>query len=148
MALLDPDFFFLKPLWHDSFESPSQYFATGDAQRTPMPVDPISKKVRVIKGSMVAQRYGIGGKPWTLSPGRNGQKTWALKEFFEGIGRPSSPALAADLIGDENNAGEFYSIGAPYIALASDWLPISTNWTRLMYMVPSYLRIFGFACAT
>jgi hypothetical protein len=28
----------------------------------------------------------------------------------------------------------YYSIGAPYIALASDWLPIATNWTNLMPM--------------
>lgn len=141
VALIDPDFFFLMPLWHDSFETNVQYITTGAAKKTPMPRDRKSGKVRVGEGSMIAQRYGIGGKPWTLAPGRNGQKTWAIKEYFTSIGRPRSPALASDLIGDESRAGEFYSIGAPYIALASDWLPISTNWTALMYMAVE--RNFG-----
>jgi hypothetical protein len=35
----------------------------------------------------------------------------------------------------------FFSIGAPYIALASDWLPISTNWTGLMPMVRYPLKL-------
>ena len=104
-----------------------------------MPKDPITNEVRIVKGSMIAQRYGIGGKPWTKAPGRNGQKTWALEEYFASIGRKNSPALASDL--DENRAGDFYSIGAPYIALASDWLPIATNWTSLMYMAVE--RNFG-----
>ena len=106
-----------------------------------MPTDPITGKVRLVKGSMIAQRYGIGGKPWTLSPGRNNQKTWALDEYFISIGRPNSPALASDLLGHEDRAGDFFSIGAPYFALASDWLPISTSWTSLMYMTVE--RNFG-----
>ena len=67
IALVDPDFFFLRPLYHDSFNSPSKYIATGKARKTPMP------KV-LIKGTMVAQRYGIGGAPWRTTPGLRGQK--------------------------------------------------------------------------
>lgn len=94
---------------------------------------------RITKGVMVAQKYGIGGTPWRTGPGRNGQKAWGLKEYLTSIGRPHSPALDADL--DENSAGTFYSFGAPYIALASDWLPIATNWTNLMPMAVE--RNFG-----
>jgi hypothetical protein len=28
----------------------------------------------------------------------------------------------------EASAGTWFSIGAPYIAVASDWLPLATNW--------------------
>lgn len=140
VVLIDPDFYFLKPLWHDSFDAPDKYIATGGAKKTPMPRDDTGR-VRLTKGSMIAQRYGIGGKPWTLQPGRNKQKAWALDQYFSSIGRPNSPALAPDLLGHENRAGDFYSIGAPYFALASDWLPIATNWTALMYM--SVERNFG-----
>jgi hypothetical protein len=129
------------PLWHDSFNSPDKYFATGAAKDVPMPIDSRSNEVRVIRGSMIAQRYGIGGKPWTLAPGRNNQKAWALDEYFKSIGRANSPALASDLLGHEDAAATYFSIGAPYIALASDWLPISTNWTALMYMAVE--RNFG-----
>jgi hypothetical protein len=96
--------------------------------------------VKVAKGTMVAQRYGIGGAPWTKrQSGRNGQKAWGLKEYFTAFGRPNSPALAPDL--DESRATNFFSIGAPYIALASDWLPIASNWTGLMPMAVE--RNFG-----
>ena len=67
VALCDPDFFFLKPLYHDSFDHPSKYFASGKSKKTPMPT-------RLTKGQMIAQRYGIGGTPWRTGPGRNGQK--------------------------------------------------------------------------
>lgn len=140
VVLMDPDFFFLKPLWHDSFSHPDKYIVTGGATKTPMPRD-AQGRVRITKGSMIAQRYGIGGKPWTLEPGRNNQKAWRLDEYFKSIGRPDSPALASDLLGHENRAADFYSIGAPYFALASDWLPIATSWTNLMYM--SVERNFG-----
>ena len=88
---------------------------------------------------MIAQRYGIGGKPWTSAPGRNGQLAWKLRDYFTSIGRPDSPANAPDL--NERSADAFYSIGAPYIALAQDWLPIATNWTGLMPMAVA--RSFG-----
>jgi hypothetical protein len=67
VALCDPDFFFLRPLYHDSFDSPSKYFASGRAKKTPMPR-------AMTKGTMVAQRYGIGGTPWRTGPGKRGQK--------------------------------------------------------------------------
>jgi hypothetical protein len=41
----------------------------------------------------------------------------------------------------QGTAGTWFSIGAPYLALASDWLPISTNWTALMPMAVE--RNFG-----
>ena len=132
IALCDPDFYFLRPLWHDSFDSPEKYFATGTAKLTPMP-----KKME--KGTMIAQRYGIGGTPWRKGPGMRGQKAWDLKGYFKSVGRPDSPALAEDLT--EGTAGTWYSIGAPYIALAEDWLPIATNWTNLMPMAVE--RNFG-----
>ena len=64
---------------------------------------------------------------------------WDLKGYLKSIGRPHSPALASDL--NENSAAIYYSFGAPYIALASDWLPIATNWTGLMPMAVE--RNFG-----
>ena len=67
IALVDPDFFFLRPLYHDSFNDPSKYFASGNAKKTPMPK-------MIVKGTMVAQRYGIGGAPWRTTPGLRGQK--------------------------------------------------------------------------
>lgn len=67
IALVDPDFFFLRPLYHDSFDDPSKYIATGKAKKTPMPEV-------LVKGTMVAQRYGIGGAPWRTTPGLRGQK--------------------------------------------------------------------------
>ena len=133
VALFDPDMFFLRPLWHDSFDSDKQFLATGAARETPPPRAPLAR------GQMIAQRYGIGGKPWTSAPGRNGQKTWNLGEYFRSINRARSPALAKDL--DERSAANFFSIGAPYIALAADWLPIATNWTGLMPMAVE--RNFG-----
>jgi hypothetical protein len=62
-----------------------------------------------------------------------------LKGYLTSIGRPNSPALASDLT--EESAGTYYSFGAPYIALAEDWLPIATNWTNLMPMAVE--RNFG-----
>ena len=132
VALIDPDFFFLRPLWHDSFDADDATFASGAAKKTPMP-----RPLR--PGTMIAQRYGIGGKPWTSAPGRNGQLAWKLRDYFTSIGRPDSPANAPDL--NERSADAFYSIGAPYVALASDWLPIATNWTGLMPMAVA--RNFG-----
>jgi hypothetical protein len=134
IALIDPDFFFLRPLWHDSFDSPTKYIATGSAQNTPVP------KI-IKKGTMIAQQYGIGGAPWTKKPSNKpGKKAWALKEFFtKNLNRPNSPALHHDIT--ESTAGTWYSIGAPYIALASDWLPLATNWTNLMPMAVE--RNFG-----
>ena len=67
IVLADPDFFFLRPLWHDSFDDPKKYFSSGKSVDTPMPPT-------IRKGVMVAQRYGIGGAPWRTGPGRNGQK--------------------------------------------------------------------------
>jgi hypothetical protein len=50
VALVDPDFFFLRPLWHDSFDGPDKYFASGTAKSTAMPK-------AMGKGVMIAQRY-------------------------------------------------------------------------------------------
>ena len=119
-------------LRHDSFDADDATFASGAAKKTPMP-----RPLR--PGTMIAQRYGIGGKPWTSAPGRNGQLAWKLRDYFTSIGRPDSPANAPDL--NERSADAFYSIGAPYVALASDWLPIATNWTGLMPMAVA--RSFG-----
>ena len=119
-------------LRHDSFDADDATFASGAAKKTPMP-----RPLR--PGTMIAQRYGIGGKPWTSAPGRNGQLAWKLRDYFTSIGRPDSPANAPDL--NERSADAFYSIGAPYVALASDWLPIATNWTGLMPMAVA--RNFG-----
>lgn len=133
VALIDPDMFFLRPLWHDSFDSTEKYIATGPATSPPVPH-------RMEKGTMVAQQYGIGGAPWKSGKNGGNQKAWGLKDFFTNeAGRPSSPALDADI--NERTAGRWYSIGAPYIALASDWLPIATNWTNLMPMAVE--RSFG-----
>jgi len=85
-------------------------------------------------GTMVAQQYGIGGAPWvnrkststtTNHPSSEGSD-WGLDAYFASTGRPESPALAPDLTG--GSAGTWFSIGAPYIAVASDWLPLATNW--------------------
>jgi hypothetical protein len=122
----------MRPLWHDSFDDPNKYICSGTACKVPMPK-------AITKGVMVAQKYGIGGSPWRRGEGRNGQKAWGLKEYLTSIGRPHSPALDTDL--NENTAGTYYSFGAPYIALASDWLPIATNWTNLMPMAVE--RNFG-----
>jgi len=43
VALIDPDMFFLRPLWHDSFADPAKCLVTGPAKRTPIPT-------RVVKG--------------------------------------------------------------------------------------------------
>ena len=134
VALIDPDMFFLRPLWHDSFARPGSYLASGAAAR-PERAPPAALR----RGQMVAQRYGIGGEPWTRAPGVGGQKAWGLAEYLRAAGRPDSPALAADL--DARGAAGYYSIGAPYIALAADWLPIATNWTALMPMAVE--RSFG-----
>jgi hypothetical protein len=76
---------------------------------------------------MVAQQYGIGGAPWsTRKPTDPTQPGWGLPAYFASVGRPRSPALAPDLT--EASAGTWFSIGAPYIAVASDWLPLATNW--------------------
>ena len=61
----------------------SQYFSTGGARNTPVGKD-AEGRARVVKGTMIAQRYGIGGKPWTSAPGRNGQKDWDLRQVGGG----------------------------------------------------------------
>ena len=75
VALCDPDFFFLRPLYHDSFDEPTKYFASGKSKSTPMPD-------RIVKGTMVAQRYGIGGAPWRKGPGKNGQKGMYILHIY------------------------------------------------------------------
>jgi hypothetical protein len=85
-----------------------------------------------LAGTMVAQQYGIGGAPWvnrksTASSHQSSEGSdWGLDAYFASTGRPNSPALASDLTG--GSAGTWFSIGAPYIAVASDWLPLATNW--------------------
>ena len=64
---------------------------------------------------------------------------WGLRDYLTSIGRANSPAAASDL--NEQSADTYFSFGAPYIALASDWLPIATNWTNLMPMAVE--RNFG-----
>lgn len=64
---------------------------------------------------------------------------WDLKGYLISVGRSNSPALAPDL--NEQSADTYYSFGAPYIAIAEDWLPIATYWTNLMPMAVE--RNFG-----
>ena len=53
VALIDPDMFFLRPLWHDSFDAPAKYLVSGAAQRTPVPS-------RVVKGPLRSPWRAIG----------------------------------------------------------------------------------------
>ena len=191
VALVDPDMFFLRPLWHDSFDTAAKYITTFANARQQRMMSPMPSP-RLTRGTMVAQRYGIGGAPWFIEddekmtrgggeeakrqhrrrrlaassrnstdhddegkagkPKKNEKKEeplpWGLEGYFTAIGRPHSPALAADLFDGGKRAGmlgngaaSYYSIGAPYIALASDWLPIASNWTGLMPM--AVRRNFG-----
>ena len=50
VALVDPDMFFLRPLWHDSFDSEDKFIVSGGARYTVMPP-------RLVPGhTMIAQR--------------------------------------------------------------------------------------------
>lgn len=55
VALIDPDMFFLRPLWHDSFDAPAKYLVSGAAKRTPVPP-------RVMKG-VRRRRHWLGLLP-------------------------------------------------------------------------------------
>lgn len=60
VALIDPDMFFLRPLWHDSFADPSKCLVTGPAKRTPIP----SRVVKGERASLLRECMGrarVGG---------------------------------------------------------------------------------------
>ena len=70
---------------------------------------------------MIAQRYGIGGKPWTSAPAATASSPGSCATISRRSAGRTARERAWTL--NERSADAFYSIGAPYVALASDWLP-------------------------
>lgn len=104
VVLIDPDEFFLKPIYND-FRSKSNVIisVTGENELPDYVVD----------GKPIAQQYGLGGK-WT---------EWDL-DFVTGV--RDSPAKKYTT----REASKYFAAGPPYFATASDFRKIASKWSE------------------
>lgn len=105
IALLDPDFIFLRPLTYKLKED-SVLFSPTVTQE-----DLIDE---VKEGHPVAQHYGIGSH-WTK-----------FKVAY--IAGDSSPALKVSI----SDANLYYSVGPPYMGHRNDMIKIADKWTEFV----------------
>ena len=110
VAILDPDFIFLKPLTMRGEDS-------DDIIQTRRSAEPIAKPIDVVeKGRPVAQRYGIEGG-------------WVGKfDVAKFIGDPRSPALSYS----HSKAGKYFSVGPPMMFHVDDLVKFAPLWSKLM----------------
>jgi hypothetical protein len=112
VAILDPDFVFLKPLSQSSRDASEILMSesvSGDSSNN-SPVD------WVREGRPVAQRYGLGGA-WTTK--------FSVAEI---TGDPASPAIAWS----ESKAAKYTSVGPPLLLHVNDLARLAPKWQEYM----------------
>lgn len=105
VALLDPDFLFMRPL---------TYKVKQDRVLYSPPVTDGDLIDEVREGHPVAQYYGIGSQ-WTKFK----------VEYIAGKDSPASKVSTSD-------ASRYYSVGAPYIAHVKDMRKIAESWANFV----------------
>eukprot|EP01036_Dinobryon_divergens_P031910 gene31910-41401_t len=118
IALIDPDFIFLRPLVTQVAGHPSNIFQGGFN----FAIDTVP--VKVAPGVAVAQKYGLGA-PWTSPNNRNFDK--------HAICGDGSPCLNVTAKSGE----EFYSVGPPYLVDRDDLFRLTQTWTKFVPRVYS-----------
>jgi len=115
VAILDPDFVFMKPLTQINLDE-RNVITTRHQEREP------GRNMQhidwVMKGRPVAQRYGLEGQ-------------WVEKfkgEIAEMIGDPETPAQNWD----RKQARTFTSVGPPMLVHVDDLMVLSKWWSKLM----------------
>jgi len=114
VAILDPDFLFLKPFTQVGEAREDLIFSRGvenDPGNSPIPDV-------AVKGRPVAQRYGLEGG-W-VDP-----KKYPLEEMLD---EPNTPALKWTY----SQAAKWTSVGPPLILHVDDLTPLSVLWERSM----------------
>lgn len=108
VALIDPDEIFLQPLsvW---VRNSSNLLVTAPVKR-----DEESLPVAVERGRPAAQFYGLGDR-WLRFK----------REYICGVGSPCLNVTSRE-------AWRYYSIGPPYVAHVSDWIPLASSWVKFV----------------
>ena len=118
VAILDPDFIFLKPLTQTG-EALADIIYDGPASDEKGALPRLGMDI-VRPGRPVAQRYGLGGQ-------------WVHKFDVAGItGDPKSHALSYD----DRAAGDLFSVGPPMMIHVDDALPLAALWKQCVCSCP------------
>jgi peptidyl serine alpha-galactosyltransferase len=112
IALVDPDFVFLRPLTAKITGDPSTIVSGGTK------IDQLFERVE--RGRPVAQQYGLMA-PWARENNRMLNRTR--------ICGASSPCRE---VGGERAAAQHYSVGAPYILEKDDMFRVVTSWVEFV----------------
>jgi len=112
IALIDPDFVFLRPLTTKVAGEANLIFSSGNKASDIFD--------RVGKGKAVAQQYGLGA-PWARKGGHP-------KFNRDAICGADSPCLSEK----ENFAGNHYSVGPPYMVQKDDLHRLAVTWTSFV----------------
>ena len=112
IALLDPDFVFLRPLTANVSPDSRTIVSAGTSLAEVFQ--------RVDKGHPVAQQYGLGA-PWVNDRNKQMNRTRIC-----GV---SSPCTA---VPDEHLGSKHYSVGAPYILEKEDMVRLVTSWVEFV----------------
>lgn len=112
VALVDPDFIFLRPLTTQISGEPN-LIVSGAVK-----MEDIFDKAG--KGHPVAQQYGLGA-PWVNDNHKKFNRTQ--------ICGPNSPCLK---VPSEREGGRYYSVGPPYILERDDLHRLTKSWTSLV----------------
>ena len=125
IALIDPDFLFLKPL--------SDELGDSTVVRSPWKLSELPYR-KVARGQPVGQQYGLGAQ-WT---------TFDRKA----ICGPKSPCLDVDRF----EANKYYPVGPPYVLHRDDWKSLAPVWRdfapKVYKQYPHLLaEMYAYCCA-
>jgi peptidyl serine alpha-galactosyltransferase len=112
VALIDPDFIFLRPLT-TQMSGQANTIVTG-------PVKPSDVFDKITKGRPVAQQYGLGA-PWVNDDHKKFNRTK--------ICGSGSPCLR---VANDNIGRKYFSVGPPYILEKEDFHRLTRSWTTLV----------------
>jgi hypothetical protein len=119
IAVIDPDFIFLKPFDPFALTSKTMIFeGKGSADITYA-----NEHMTPTEGHPVGQQYGIGPK-WV---------TWmqTIPDFIEKVGLQDSPAKEVQ----RSDASQYYSVGPPYILHVKDAKKLVDSWVEYMIKI-------------
>lgn len=105
VALIDPDFAFLRPLTSDLKQEQLLWSREWSAGEIPK---------RVTEGHPVGQQYGLGAK-WTEF----------RREYICGAGSPCATTSRSD-------AMKYFPVGPPYIMHQNDWRKVAVSWVEFV----------------